>query len=411
VKRLTAPLAAVIALSASCSSSPEAIVVGAVYPTAGSQGMGGVEEFRGVRLAADLVNREGGVLGRPIRLMLEPAHSADGAPEAVNRAVEAGAAVVVGSYGSTISAPAAEAASRLQAVFWETGAVGEVGEGAAPGSRFFRAVSTGETLGESAVSFIRDQIIPRLGRGGDPKYAVAYVDDPYGRPVGSGALREIEESGVPLAGTFPYDLQSVDYTRLARAIRKAGTDVLVVAAYLEDGIELRRALVREDVPLLASIGTSSSYCMMEFGRALGRKALGLFASDKPDAQSLDPQKISPEAGAALRWGREEYRRRYGSGMSASALSGFGSAWGLFRHVLPRAGDTSPDAVAAAARRIRLPIGSLPNGSGLRFGPPGQPRGGENLNAVSVIWEWVSVNTRAVVWPPSLASSQIIPIAI
>lgn len=410
MKRVTVALLALVALSASCSSGPDEIVVGAVYPTAGSQGMGGIEEFRGVRLAADLVNREGGVRGRPVRLVLTPADSMDGAPEAVDRAVDAGASVVLGSYGSTISAPAAETASRLDAVFWETGAVGEVGQGAAPGARFFRAVGGGDSLGRAAVAFIRDQRLPKAS-GYEARYSVTYVDDAYGRAVALGAQREIKESGLPLAGTFPYNLQSVDYVRLTERIRQARTDVLVVVAYLVDGVNLRRALVAEDVPLVATIGTSSSYCHPEFGRMLGREALGLFASDKPDAASLHPKKLSPEAGTALRWGRQEYRRRYGEEMSAAALSGFGSAWGLFRHVLPEARDASADAVATAARRIRLPIGSLPNGSGLEFAPPGHPRRGENLRAVSVIWEWVAVNTRAIVWPPSLASSRILPIAI
>ena len=410
MKRLGAAMLAIVALASSCSSDQGAIVVGAVYPTAGGQGMGGIEEFRGVRLAADLVNADGGVRGRPIRLVLEPADSFDGAPGAVQRAVDAGASVVVGSYGSTISAPAAEAASRLDVVFWETGAVGEVGKGAAPGTRFFRAVGGGGSLGEAAVAFIRDQRFPGAP-GREARYSVVYVDDPYGRAVALGAEEEINDSGLPLAGTFPYELESVDYVRLAKRILRAGTDVLVVVAYLVDGVNLRRALVAEKVPLLGTIGTSSSYCHPEFGRILGEDALGLFASDKPDAGSLDPAKLSPEAESALRRARDEYRRRHNEEMSAAALSGFGSAWGLFRHVLPRARSLSADGVAAAAQSVRLPVGTLPSGSGLRFAPSGDPRAGENMNAIGVIWEWVSVNTRAIVWPPSFATSPIVPIAI
>jgi len=410
VKRMIVATLAVMALSTSCSSEPDAIVVGAVYPTAGGQGMGGIDEFRGVQLAAELVNREGGIGGRPVRLVLEPADSSDGAPGAVQRAVDRGASVVVGSYGSTISAPAAEAASRHDVVFWETGAVGEVGDAAAPGKRFFRAVAAGESLGQSAVDFIRTQMLPRVG-GQKTRFSVTYVDDPYGRPVALGALRQIKDSGLSLAGTFPYELESVDYVRLAKRIHRSRTDVLVVVAYLVDGVNLRRALVREDVPLVATIGTSSSYCHPEFGKILGEDALGLFASDKPDADSLDPAMLSPEAGTALRWARREYRRLYEEGMSAAALSGFGSAWGLFRHVLPRAEGRSAEDIASAAQRTRLPIGALPNGSGLKFAPPGHDREGQNLNAVSVIWEWVRVNTRAVVWPPAFATSPVVNIAI
>ena len=50
------------------AASPEPIRIGAVYPLSGSQGPGGIEEFRGVELAAKLANQSGGVGGRPIQL-------------------------------------------------------------------------------------------------------------------------------------------------------------------------------------------------------------------------------------------------------------------------------------------------------------------------------------------------------
>ena len=56
--------------------------------------------------------------------------------------------------------------------------------------------------------------------------------------------------------------------------------------------------------------------------------------------------------------------------------------------------------------MALPEGALPNGSGLAFGPPGTPDGSTNLRATSVIWEWVGLNTRAVVWPPTFATHPI-----
>ena len=55
-------------LAAGCSSGPEPVRVGALYPLTGSQGPGGVEEYHGAMLAADLANRDGGVGGRPIEI-------------------------------------------------------------------------------------------------------------------------------------------------------------------------------------------------------------------------------------------------------------------------------------------------------------------------------------------------------
>ncbi len=406
--RYTFAVVVVLALAASLSpvGAEPPVVIGAVYPTGGGQGRGGIEEYRGVTLAAEYADRQGGTSRRAIQLRLEHADSWDAAPEAVERLARAGISVIVGSHGSTISRPAAEAASRLGVVFWETGAVGELSMATASGERVFRFAPTGASLGRAAVAFVRDQLTPRLMRGRPLRYTVTYVDDVYGRAVGYGAVAAIREFDLPLATAIPYALIGVDYDALAERVARARTDVLVVAAYLQDGVALRRALVRANVPLVASIGTSSSYCMPEFGRLLGDDAVGLFASDKPDGDILRPDGLIPEAAHTLRWARAEYLRRYGQPMTAPALSGFAGGWALFHHVLPHARSLSAAEVANAVRAVRLSAGSLPNGSGLAFVPPGQPDAGANVLATSVIWQWVRTNIRAIVWPPAFATHPI-----
>ncbi len=388
-------------------AAAQPIVIGAVYPTGGSQAAGGTEEYRGVQLAADYVNARGGVGGRPIRLELAPADSYDAAPGAIEHLAQRGITIIVGSYGSTISRPAADAASRLGRMFWETGAVGLLGMGAAPGTLVFRVPPTGGTLGREAVMFVRDHLVPRLHPARPLRYTVAYVDDVYGRAVGQGALEAVRESHLLLAADLPYRIAHADFDALARQIAQARTDILVVGAYLEDGVALRRAVVRARVPLVANIGTSSSYCMPAFGQILGDQALGLFASDKPDGDALRPESLGPEAANELRWGVGEYRHRFGEGMSGPALAGFAGGIALFRHVLPSATGTSAQSVAEAARRVNLPMGALPNGSGLRFAPPGSVDAGANLRAFHVVWEWVGVNTRAIVWPSTVATHAIV----
>jgi branched-chain amino acid transport system substrate-binding protein len=232
------------------------------------------------------------------------------------------------------------------------------------------------------------------------------VDDVYGRSVGDGAVDRIRSLGLPFAGRVVYDPLHADATALVRRIAVSRPDVLFVAAYLDDGIALRRAMVREHLPLVANIGTSSSYCMPAFGRTLGADAVGVYASDKLDSEYVDPSGLTPSGRAIYQRASEAYEDRYGTEMSAAALAGFSSAWALFHDVMPRATGDSPGAVASAARRIALPRGSLPNGSGLRFGPPGTPRAGANLRAASVIWEWTGVRRRAVVWPPGFATAPI-----
>jgi hypothetical protein len=98
-------------------------------------------------------------------------------------------------------------------------------------------------------------------------------------------------------------------------------------------------------------------------------------------------------------------------MDASALSGFSAAWALLDGVLPNASSDDARGIADAARRTQIPAGSLPNGSGLMFGRAGSPDQSNNLRAESVIWEWVDVRRRAIVWPPRYRTSPIRPMAI
>ena len=392
--------------------SGDPIRVGAIYPLSGSQGQGGVDEHRGMMLAADLVNDDGGVDGRPIAITSLDVAGADAAPAAVSQLDDAGIDLVLGSYGSTISAPASEAAAARGMLFWETGAVGMLTDASDRGELTFRVPPTGASLGRAAIDFVSERFAPALN---DPPrgltYAVAYVDDVYGRSVAQGAFDRLDEQGLPTVGRFPYDFRTVDYGALAERIGTSGADVLFVSAYLEDGIALRRALVRHHVELVTSIGTSSSYCMPEFGETLGRDAVGLFASDKPAGGSIDPEGLLPDGAALLERASQAYRDRYGEDMSPASLAGFSAGWAFFADVLPQARSLSPADVADAARAADLPLGSLPNGSGLRFGAPSTLSAGDNLAAESVIWEWVEPGHAAVVWPPALATHAIEPMNI
>ena len=407
--RLLRPLVLllVLLLVAACTGEPpEPVRVGAIYPLSGTQGMGGVDEYHGVQVAAELVNAEGGVGGRPVEIDQVDVPEADAAPGAIRALADRGVELVLGSYGSTISSPAAAAAAGRGSLFWETGAVGKLA-GPGEGDLVFRVAPTGGLLGRGAIRFVADQLAPKLGRPASSlRFAIAAVDDVYGHAVADGARAELRERGLRTAADVAYDPRRYDPAKVVRELAAARPDVLFVVAYLEDGVDLRREQVRQHLPLLASIGTSSSYCMPEFGALLGRDAVGLFASDKPDTHGINPAGLAPEARTLLERADAAYRRAHGHSMSAAALAGFSGAWALFRHVLPAASSLAPGDVAAAARRARVPAGGLPNGSGLEFAPPGGPDAGANLRAASVIWEWTEVNRREVTWPPQFATAPI-----
>ncbi len=397
---------AVAAGAVACSTKAPTIKVGAVYPLTGPQGPGGVDEYRGVRLAADMTNTAGGIGGRDVQLVPVDAPGSDAAPSAIDGLKSRGVDLILGSYGSTISSPAAAEAARKGMLFWETGAVGQM-LGPGRGRLVFRVAPSGAVLGATAISFIVDHIAPALHR--DPKtlrFAVANVDDLYGSWVATGAVEEIHRLGLPFAGQVQYSLQGFDPTETVKRIAAMHPDVLFVSAYVVDGVALRRAMVAQHLHLLANIGSSSSYCMPAFGKALGDDAVGLFASDKPDADALSIKGLSPAARDVLARANDAYHRRYHTDMSAAALAGFSAAWALFHDVMPKASAMTPTAIATEARHVDLPAGSLPNGSGLRFGTAGTSMAGSNVLAAGVIWEWTQEYWRGVVWPPRFATEPI-----
>lgn len=389
------------------------IDIGAVYPLSGPDRAGGLSELRGVRLAVDLVNAAGGVDGRVIRLHAVDTPSTDALPGAIDGFRRDGIQVVLGSNGSELSDTAAADAFDAGMMYWETGVVGEM-SGDASGRLAFKVAPSGLVLGSSGIGFIADQMAARLDR--DPtslRFVVVNVDDRYGTTVADGALQEIARRQLRLVGRFRYAVAKPDPAALVRRIAAARPDVLFVASYIPDGVALNRELARQHVPLLANIGTSSSYCMPEFGEQLGGIAVGAFATDKPDGESLNEQGLTPDGRELLHRAQAGFRARFHEDMDAPALAGFSAAWALFHDVIPNAPATEADSIARAALGVRLPMGSLPNGSGLEFSGPGTPQPGSNLRALSVIWEWVGVGQRAVVWPPRYATTPIraLPLAV
>ena len=92
-------------------------------------------------------------------------------------------------------------------------------------------------------------------------------------------------------------------------------------------------------------------------------------------------------------------------MTAPAVAGFVAGWILFHDVLPHARSLSPADIRDAALKVNIPYGSEINGAGVRFAPPGAPDEGQNLRAISVIWQWQRPGHEVVVYPKNYATAQ------
>jgi len=406
------------------------IRIGAVFPLGGSAGQLAGYELQGVRIAADMVNADGGVAGRPIQLEVRDVRSGADAAAAMASLHKDGIPVVIGAYGSDLSIAASRAADAAGLVYWEAGAVADrlTGRGL---PMVFRVGATGSNLGSNSAMFAATELASRLGRASAKlRVAIVAADDAYATSVADAAAATSAAFDMPVVARATYSLVIPDWGGLMDELAGARPDVIILASHIPDGIAFRRAMLASGLKVGALIGSTMAECDPDFAGELGADAIGIFASDRPTG-GFQPDALGSGARAvydrfAQAWGSPPIKDEdagYGgdaeytiSGPAESAsaaateeaLSGFTAAWALFHEVLPAAaaaGDLDAQAIATAANRVDLPTGSLPNGAGLRFSS--HPASlGQNERAAAVIWQWQAVRTYAFVWPATFATGPI-----
>ena len=399
-------LAAIALLLGACTLFPpgegrDPNLVGAVYPLSGPQAPGGREELDGVRLALRMAHASG---APGYRLQVEDARTPEGARSAVDRLIDRHhVRVIVGSYGSAVSEAAAGRAQERGAVYWETGAVSE---GVTAGrDHVFRTVATGANLGRIAVEFTAGVLLPATATPAAAARAVIiHVDDVYGNSVAAGERARAAELGIAVVDDIGYNPHAYDPVAIVRRLGADHADFLWDVSYLDDGIAIWRQVLAQGVRPKAAVGTSSAFCMPDFGLALGADAVGLFAADKPD-EDVNPSILSERARTQLAAAQAAYAAQgHRDGLTIPVVAGFVGGWTLFHEVLPRSGAVDVEAIRRAAFALDIPAGEMINGGGIRFAGEGAPAPGQNLRAPAVVGQWQGVQNMRVVYPAGFATA-------
>ncbi len=396
------------ASAATLDSLSPPVKVGALFPLSGPMSPLAKDEYQGVLVARDLANQDGGIGGRPIEVLTREVDTADQAPAAADSLHAAGVHVVLGTYSSELSIPTSTDVASRGMVYWEAGAVADrlTGRGM---PLVFRVGADGSRLGENSAVFAAQDLAPLLHTTPTAERTfMVVVDDDYGRSVAAGVRRGAAASGLDVVGQALYDSYAPDWSRVIDQVNAAHPDVLVLVSHIPDGVAFRRAMLAAHVQVRALIGSTMAQCIPDFGAQLGADAVGVFASDRP-TQGFNPGVLSTSARAVYDRFAAAWRASTGRAPDEEGIAGFSAAWALFHDVLPTAARTGAalDAqqIAAAARAVDLPQGSLPNGAGLHFSSA-PDRLGQNELAAAVIWQWQAVRTSVVVWPPQFASGAV-----
>jgi len=405
VRSRSLALIALVLLSAACAQAQpdqsHGLVLGAIYPLTGPQAPGGTQELAGVRAALS-VAESSGALKFHVRLQVVDATTPQAAAAAADQLVrDYHVPAILGTYGSTLSAAASARAEQLKIVYWETGAVAD--PITAQRRYVFRTVATGSALGRMAVTFTHDVLVPQTHIS-SPRAVVVRVNDIYGRSVGGGEEALAKELGIKVVDVIEYDPRAFDPDVIAARLAADRPNFLWDVSYIDDGVAIWQAVLRNHVSLEAAIGTSSAFCMPEFSRRLGAGSVGVYAADKPDAD-ISGAALTPAAQALLAKARSVFGRdNNGDSMDIPAVAGFIGGWTLFHDVIPAlTASVTAETIRTAALKVDVPTGDSINGGGVRFGADGSLDQGQNTRSAAVIGQWQAVGVMKVLYPPAYAT--------
>jgi branched-chain amino acid transport system substrate-binding protein len=386
----------VLLFAAACAQSQSAptnqLLLGAIYPLTGPQSEGGKEELGGVRAALRVAHAN-------VRLQVIDATTPDQAAAAVDTLLHRyHVPAIIGTYGSTLSAAASARAEQLKTVYWETGAVAD--PITAHRQYVFRTVATGGALGRMAVTFTHDVLVPEY-KVAAPRAVIVQVDDIYGQSVAGGEQELAQSMGVDVVDVVHYNQDAYDPNVIAARVAEDRPDFLWDVSYLDDGVAIWNAVLRQHIALKGAVGTSSAFCMPEFSARVGAGSIGVYAADKPDS-SINSGALSQSGLALLR----QALGAYGPQMDIPAVAGFVGGWTLFHYVLPSVGGAvSSESIREAAYAVDVPMGDSINGGGVKFAGPGALDAGQNVRAAAVVGQWQAVGVMKVLYPAAYATGQ------
>lgn len=373
-------------------SSEDTIKIGALYPLTGDLALLGQESFRGVEIAVEEFNENGGLDGKMIDLVKGDAVDADTAQAEANRLInQERIETLVGSYSSGISFAASEVAERNQALFWELGAVSDTITDREYKS-LLRINPPASYFSIAHINFIKEAIVPELGISlEDIKVAIVHEDSSYGTVIADEAKKLADIEGINIVSAQPYSSTSNDLSSVVLNIKKVEPDVLIAVSYINDAILLERQMQELGVSVPVFIGSGGGHTMEDFKEAIGDRANGIFNVDFP--QYSINRDYTPGMDEFLKLYEEKYNGSPASGHSVTNYMGMK----IVLDVLTETGDTNPEKLREAALKQKVEKGTTATGWGVDF----DEKTGQNKLSEPYVHQWID-GELVTVWPEHIS---------
>jgi len=398
----------------------KSITIGVLYDLTGPfAAAGAVPGSIGTKIAFDMINEKGGVLGKHKIRAIE-GDSQSKPDVAINEAerllnVEK-VDILLGIYSSAIAVPLAEKVDKQNRVLWVTIAIDDRVFRGRDLKYTFRAQPPGSQFGQLSARFIADYAPERFKmKPQEVKGAIIYEDGPYGSGVAASGEAELKKIGMKLVLKEGYSASAPDLASLVTKLKAARPDVLFHTGYNPDITLFLRQAKELGLRVKAIVGHGAGYGQYDKLREAFREDVDhIFNVDPVASQLLDAKKLKGNLGKI----RDEFLGRYKKVTGVDqipphASMGFNNTWVLLTDVLPRAiqkyGGWSPEAIQKAALETDIPEGGTIQGYGVKFAGPGDNMRGQNLRASLVVMQYIGGKTQ-IVYPKAIqTASPVLPL--
>jgi branched-chain amino acid transport system substrate-binding protein len=204
------------------------LTIAVLVPESGRGAPLGTSLVAGARLAVDEIDRSGGVLSRPVRMVVRAELDDAGAMAATYRSLaDDGVDAVVGPTSSTVALATLQAALDADMISCSPTASTLALDEFPDGARFFRTIPS-DSL--QAVALARE-----VERSGARDAAIVHLDDDYGRPLARQASAALTAAGVAVMADLPFDTTEASTRALAARLAALDPDVVLVIADADAG--------------------------------------------------------------------------------------------------------------------------------------------------------------------------------
>ncbi len=383
-------------MSSPARAEGEEVAIPAITAMSGSTAVLGQDAQKGIEIAVEHINADGGINGRPLKIQV---YDTQGEPGVVRQVMERltrmeRAPIILGCEVSAGTSAAAQFAEQAGVPYLNSSAVSaELLE------RGYKWYFSDQITADSEAATVVD-FVEHLMTQGEVVPALLYEDSPRG----AGTIERVEallkDRGIEIAASASYSRSDRNLLPPVKRVQTSGANVVIWAGYTEDVVAGLQAMQQLDFkPYIVGIGGGPGDVRIPqlvdkgFIEAVNLSTADYFNPDMERAQRFV----------------KSYEERHGIVPSSYASMCYRGAYTLkaaLEKTLEAGKELTPENLRGALIEVDIPGEQLISPfSRIKFDEHGR-----NIGAQNLIAQWKEGATKKVtVWPPEVAVEEPNPL--